>query len=202
MHDLTTFRSARASLAWLPAVLLISWLPRHVLTSRQEAFIGYSEKHSDQVVLTSLHGEIHISLLDAVAPKTCTLVADLAQSGCKTCRFYRTELPPETGYGPPYGLLQGSLEDLHDIPPREDTVVAKKGHVCMIPGTKEFFIAAKDHDEWGSAHTVWGMVTNMTTVQSLLHQPFHTITHPTYGTVMRMMDIDESFAVGRPHVTS
>ena len=28
----------------------------------------------------------------------------------------------------------------------------------MIPGTKEFFIAAKDHDEWGSAHTVWGMV--------------------------------------------
>ena len=88
MHDLTTFRSARASLAWLPAVLLISWLPRHVLTSRQEAFIGYSEKHSkdsalycrrpiswapsqqvpcytnlnlsagDQVVLTSLHGEV------------------------------------------------------------------------------------------------------------------------------------------------
>ena len=31
----------------------------------------------------------------------------------------------QTGYGPPYGLLQGSLEDLHDIPPREDTVVAK-----------------------------------------------------------------------------
>lgn len=29
----------------------------------------------------------------------------------------------------------------------------------MIPGTKEFFIAAKDHDEWGSAHTVWGMVS-------------------------------------------
>ncbi len=29
----------------------------------------------------------------------------------------------------------------------------------MIPGTKEFFIAAHDHDEWGSAHTVWGMVS-------------------------------------------
>ncbi len=35
----------------------------------------------------------------------------------------------------------------------------RKGHVCMIPGTKEFFIAAHDHDEWGSAHTVWGMVS-------------------------------------------
>ncbi len=26
----------------------------------------------------------------------------------------------------------------------------------MIPGTKEFFIAVVDHDEWGGAHTVWG----------------------------------------------
>ncbi len=41
-------------------------------------------------------------------------------------------------------------------------VFCRKGHVCMIPETKEFFIAAKDHDEWGSAHTVWGMVGEST----------------------------------------
>ena len=41
------------------------------------------------------HMQIHISLLDAVAPKTCELVSELAQSGCRTCRFYRNELPPE-----------------------------------------------------------------------------------------------------------
>ncbi len=29
----------------------------------------------------------------------------------------------------------------------------------MIPGTKEFFIAASDHSEWDTAHTVWGEVT-------------------------------------------
>ena len=29
----------------------------------------------------------------------------------------------------------------------------------MIPGTKEFFIALVDHDEWGGAHTVWGVVS-------------------------------------------
>ncbi|DBA93294.1 TPA: hypothetical protein ACH3X2_003577 [Trebouxia sp. C0005] len=165
------------------------------LAYRQDAFIGYSEKHSDKIVLHSLDGEIPISLLDAVAPKTCELVSELAQTGCTTCRFYRNELPPEAGYGPPYGLLQGTLEGLRDTPPREDTVVAKKGHVCMIPGTKEFFIAANDHDEWGSAHTVWGMVQNMTTVTSLLRRPFHTVTHPTYGTVMRMMNTDVSFAI-------
>lgn len=35
----------------------------------------------------------------------------------------------------------------------------RKGHVCMIPRTKEFFISLKDHDEWGIAHTVWGEVS-------------------------------------------
>lgn len=29
----------------------------------------------------------------------------------------------------------------------------------MIPGSKEFFIAAVDHKEWGAAHTVWGVVS-------------------------------------------
>lgn len=41
------------------------------------------------------HMQIPISLLDAVAPKTCELVSELAQTGCTTCRFYRNELPPE-----------------------------------------------------------------------------------------------------------
>ena len=35
----------------------------------------------------------------------------------------------------------------------------RRGQVCMIPGTKEFFIALVDHDEWGGAHTVWGEVS-------------------------------------------
>lgn len=35
----------------------------------------------------------------------------------------------------------------------------------------------------------------MSTVDKLLRQPFHTITHPTYGTVMRMMDQETSFNI-------
>ena len=38
-------------------------------------------------------------------------------------------------------------------------LICRKGHVCMIPGSKEFFIAAVDHKEWGTAHTVWGVVS-------------------------------------------
>ncbi|KAL3137649.1 hypothetical protein ABBQ38_004925 [Trebouxia sp. C0009 RCD-2024] len=107
------------------------------------------------------------------------------------------------GEGPPYGLLQGSLDDLNEVPPHEETVTTKKGHVCMIPGSKEFFIAAVDHTEWGSAHTVWGVVQNMSVVDALLRQPFHTFTHPKYGTVMRMMDHEEGFGVSfEEHVVS
>ena len=36
--------------------------------------------------------------------------------------------------------------------------LCRRGHVCMIPRTKEFFISLKDHDEWGVAHTDWGEV--------------------------------------------
>lgn len=35
----------------------------------------------------------------------------------------------------------------------------------------------------------------MSVVDALLHQPFHTITHPTYGTIMRMMDVEEKFDI-------
>lgn len=31
----------------------------------------------------------------------------------------------QTGFGPPYALLQGSLEDLSTVPPREETIVTK-----------------------------------------------------------------------------
>ena len=38
-------------------------------------------------------------------------------------------------------------------------------------------------------------VTNMSVIDALLHQPYHTIRHPTYGTIMRMMDIESSFDI-------
>lgn len=42
---------------------------------------------------------------------------------------------------------------------------------------------------------VFLQVQNMSVVDALLRRPFHTFTHPKYGTIMRMMDHEEGFDV-------
>lgn len=149
------------------------------------------------------------------APRTTALVLLAGQIGrCTGCRFYRNEAAPEVimmpkyksiqhllwslvphpwnakqvgSFGPPYGLLQGSLDRLPAVPPLEGSrnitcvlqavkrllqmasalqeggfltrqVCYRRGSVCMIAGTKEFFIAVVDHAEWSGSFTVWGQV--------------------------------------------
>lgn len=61
----------------------------------------------------------------------------------------------------------------------------------MIPDTKEFFINVMDHETWGSSMTVWGSLADpesMEVVESLLQLPYREVKHPTYGTVMRMLE--------------
>ncbi|GFR49489.1 hypothetical protein Agub_g11428, partial [Astrephomene gubernaculifera] len=67
----------------------------------------------------------------------------------------------------------------------------RRGHVAMIPGTREFFINAMPHPGWSSSMTVWGELADepsMQVVEALLQLPYHEVRHPTYGTVMRMLD--------------
>lgn len=42
-------------------------------------------------------------------------------------------------------------------PPRV-LAACRAGHVCIIPETRDFFIAYGAHPEWGTAHTVWGQL--------------------------------------------
>ena len=51
---------------------------------------------------------------------------------------------------------------MQDPPYEGNTIEVKRGHVCFIPGGKDWFIALGDHPEWGTSHPV-----------SLLHQPMH-----------------------------
>ena len=37
--------------------------------------------------------------------------------------------------------------------------LSRRGSVVLIPNTKEFFIALRDHPEYGAAHTVFGAVS-------------------------------------------
>ncbi|PNH03138.1 hypothetical protein TSOC_010845 [Tetrabaena socialis] len=129
------------------------------------------------------------------APATASLVLELAhQRGCKGCAFYRNEAVPQAqeGSGPPYGLLQGSLAGMLRVPSREGGNIAmRRGHVAMIPDTREFFINVMDHVGWGDSMTVWGELdgpASMSVVEAALRLPYHDVKHPTFGTVMRMLD--------------
>lgn len=70
----------------------------------------------------------------------------------------------------------------------------------MIPGTKEFFISLSDHSEWGTAHTCWGEVDDMVAVDALVTASYHNVTHPEYGTVMRMLDLESPFVIKGPSI--
>ncbi|GIM03420.1 hypothetical protein Vretimale_8166 [Volvox reticuliferus] len=166
--------------------------------TRNSAFIGYHEaekglkakeqqrKSTDfKVKISSPFGEFIIKLRPDLAPDTCLLVWELAQKGiCPNCKFYRHEPVPmnwgqEGFYGPPYALLQGSLQDLARQPPFENAqqLQVKKGHVCIIPNCKEFFIATADHPEWGASHTIFGEVEDLSAEPSYPFEPFHTATN-------------------------
>jgi hypothetical protein len=120
--------SSRSGTLFL-AVLSLLLLPIHA--GRADSFIGYAEKEGEgvaagatggaagrRVVLHTTWGPIPIELLEENAPKATQLVWDLAQRrGCERCRFYRNEArPPPDSAGPPYALLQGSIEQLDDSP--------------------------------------------------------------------------------------
>eukprot|EP01025_Chloroclados_australasicus_P033644 TRINITY_DN3435_c1_g1_i1.p2 TRINITY_DN3435_c1_g1~~TRINITY_DN3435_c1_g1_i1.p2 ORF type:complete len:198 (+),score=3.08 TRINITY_DN3435_c1_g1_i1:80-673(+) len=172
----------------------------HTSVDRKEAFLGYSEKlktvntnNDSVVVLRTPYGKMVIELLLENAPLTCNQVLHLAKQGCNSCRFYRAEDNPKVGAGPPYGLLQGSLSGLQGNTVLEGHVSIRRGDVCMITGTQEFYIATMQHEDWSSAHTVWGRVRNMEAVDKIIRLPYSNYKHPQYGTVMRMLKHDVYF---------
>ncbi|KAG2435334.1 hypothetical protein HXX76_007408 [Chlamydomonas incerta] len=163
--------------------------------------IKIADYATKQLVLNTSLGQIRIRPLFDQAPATAALVLEAAanQPACHGCVFYRNEaLPPEGSSGPPYGLLQGSLTGLLKVPEHEGGAVAmRRGHVAMIPATREFFINVMDHEGWGGSMTVWGDVADaasMAVVEAVLLLPYHEVKHPTFGTVMRMLDEQVPFS--------
>lgn len=146
------------------------------------------------VVLYTQFGGIRVRLLEKLAPRITALVWDLAaKRGCSNaykCAWYRNEAPPVSGLGPPYALLQGRMHDLAEDPPYEGIVPVKRGHVCFIPGGKDFFIALGDHPEWGTSHPVWGWVDDFFVADLIIAQDYSTWTHPEHGTVLRILKIE------------
>ncbi|EFN56110.1 hypothetical protein CHLNCDRAFT_144708 [Chlorella variabilis] len=168
------------------------------------------------VVLYTQFGAIRVKLLEGVAPRITALVWHLAAArNCSTtytCAFYRNEARPQSGPGPPYALLQGRMHDLAEAswaaslrspaascavvdPPWEGVIEVKRGHVCFIPGGKDFFIALGDHPEWGKSHPCWGLVEEWFATDLIIAQAYNPWTHPDHGTVLRILTIEVPYTM-------
>lgn len=93
-----------------------------------------------------------------------------------------------------YGLLQGNI-DLPTTPALEGSLPVKAGHVAFIPNTSDFFIALVDHPEWNTSHTVFAEIEDFVSTDLIAIQWVHEVTHPDYGTVMRMMNDAVPFTI-------
>jgi hypothetical protein len=83
----------------------------------RDIFAGAAAGGGDRVALNTPYGRIVLRLLPNNAPRAAALVLQLARDGgCDAaCKFYRAEARPSTfrgepPEGPPYALLQGSLQ--------------------------------------------------------------------------------------------
>eukprot|EP00892_Ulva_mutabilis_P000610 jgi/Ulvmu1/1054/UM105_0012.1 len=161
-----------------------------------EQYVKKSEHFGQNLTMSTVSGEIHVQMLWHKAPDMCHLMAELATGSLgDTCEFYRNEAAPESGGGPPYGLLQGVCESLSETPPKEVTTTIERGHIATIHPGKDFYIALSDHADWSAGHTAWGFIEDLSVVEALVARPFTTMVHATYGTEMRMMDERTQFSV-------
>lgn len=95
---------------------------------------------AETLILRTSFGDIRVRPFYQLAPNLTALVMQLAsKEHCTACRFYRNEQAPtkEQEWGPPYGLLQGSMAGMARSPPTtEGHIVMKTGQLAFIPGTK------------------------------------------------------------------
>lgn len=111
-----------------------------------------------------------------------------------TGRVHRAEpLPPAGSTGPPYALVQMSLNapELGRLAPGGERL--KRGSLCLVGGASDLFISLArngEHDGWEGGMTCIGQVLE-SSLSSLveafiLPMPVKTTTHPT-GVKMTML---------------
>jgi len=182
-----------ASLA-LALALVTSADASRARISREDAFIGYSERASPSraaqtadalegvaLRLRTRAGAIDVTLREDWAPEMVRSIVDAVRVGgaCASetasgCNFYRAEAVPARGDvdayggpGPPYALLQGTFEGLGHHEREKTPPVVRRGYACLIGKGPDFFIGTRDHDEWGTAHIVFGVVSDMRAVDEI-----------------------------------
>ena len=161
------------------------------------ACVGFGRLDKAMVTLNVTGiGSIPIDLDAANAPRAVAELKRLSAAG-NSGRLHRSEpLPPEGSTGPPYALVQFSL----DAPAlksfaHEGTAKIVRGSVCLIGGASDLFISLArrgEHNGWETGMTIVGSVPEPQLSDlvegSILALPKHDFKHPQYGTVMSMLN--------------
>lgn len=140
-------------------------------------------------------GEIPLRLNDSLAAAAVLRrLAGEATAG----RVHRAEpLPPAGSNGPPYALVQFTLQANGALRSLKHEGAAKivRGSVCIIGSADDVFISLarnNEHNGWETGMIVVGSVPEPQLTElvekAILSKPYHDFTHPQYGTVMSMLD--------------
>ncbi|XP_060673730.1 uncharacterized protein LOC107403764 isoform X1 [Ziziphus jujuba] len=130
-------------------------------------------KREGIVGLETEHGILRIKLFPECAPHSVFYILELSQLHHSVgCHFYRAESRGSywdskgnhieiAPFGPPFALIQGTLEAHGTIfkeIPTEVCPIIRRGSIAWIGSGPEFFISLANHVEWKKAYTVFGSV--------------------------------------------
>ncbi|KAL8152207.1 hypothetical protein V2J09_009967 [Rumex salicifolius] len=123
--------------------------------------------------LETKYGTLHIKLYPDCAPNSVAYILELLQlRHCAGCQFHRAENRgnswdingnhlKDASYGPPFALLQGTLEaqgvEFKNIE-TEVCPTIRRGSVAWVGAGPEFLVSLANHEEWKRAYTVFGSV--------------------------------------------
>ncbi|GMH09283.1 hypothetical protein Nepgr_011124 [Nepenthes gracilis] len=118
-------------------------------------------------------GTLHLKLFPDCAPHSVAYILELlGLRHCAGCHFYRAEGRgsswdangnhiKDASFGPPFALIQGTLEaqgmKFRRIP-TEVCPMIRRGAVAWVASGPEFFISLANHEEWNEAYTVFGSI--------------------------------------------
>jgi cyclophilin family peptidyl-prolyl cis-trans isomerase len=139
----------------------------------------------DYIIISTIAGNIEVKLDEEWSPIIVNLMRNIGRNKlCSKCRFYRAEEIPQDGAidkngfpGPPYAILQGTFDIQF---PKEMTkggksIAVKRGMVAIIENGPNFYIATKEHPEWGDSGVIFGFLDeySMSIVESIISLPKH-----------------------------
>jgi len=154
----------------------------------------FSSRSSNMIISIASIGKLPVRLLPSNAPNIVSILTKLAQIGARG-NLHRAEgIPVAPSQGPPYALVQATLRDSNGELAKaahEGSLPITRGSVCLIPGSSDVFISLGEHAGWENSMTVVGEVAAQDLAQfvlPILQLPHHNVKHPTFGTIMSMLD--------------